>query len=307
MRLGDWELVSLEAVGILSRICRARPAGCAASRPAAYAVKLLREPWNHQPTAIDMLRREAFVGRKVTHPHVVAVLEAHVEEPPFYLVMPWLEGRHLGQLMGEALPALPAALWYVRQAAEGLDALHSAGWMHADVKPANILVSPSGHVTLIDLGFARRADEVGWLADRYVAGTPYYLAPETFTSSLRADIRSDLYSLGVVLFELLTGQRPFAGPSLADLVVQHRQAAPPDVRRLAPHVPDDVARLVRQLMAKDPLRRPQRPQELVERLVELEVETFGSRNAKAEGGGRRAELPIFGLSGAPQLSTPLST
>ena len=172
---------------------------------------------------------------------------------------------------------VPAALWIARQTAEALEALHAAGWMHGDVSPGNIHVSPSGHVTLMDLSFARRRDEDGSAADRPVMGTFRYIAPEHITSSLATDIRSDIYSLGVVLFEMLAGRVPFLGEDLAELAVEHRQSAPPDLRRLAPHVPREVALLVRQMMAKNPLRRPQTPRELIERLVRLEIGAFSER------------------------------
>jgi eukaryotic-like serine/threonine-protein kinase len=281
LRVGSWELASLAGEGTMARVYRARPVGQSADRPAAYAVKLLREPWTHQPAAIDMLRREAFVGRQISHPHVVPVLEAHVQDPPYYLVMPWLEGQSLAQLLQAGPLELPTALWYARQTAEGLDALHAGGWMHADVKPANVFVAPQGHVTLLDLGFARRPDETGSIVDRCFAGTPLYIAPEMIVSALRPDIRSDIYSLGASLFEMLVGRPPFSGPTLAEVALQHRQDEPPAMRRLLPEVPSGAARLIRQMLAKEPLRRPQTPRELVDLLVGLEVETFSERSLLA--------------------------
>jgi serine/threonine-protein kinase len=150
--------------------------------------------------------------------------------------------------------------------------------MHGDVKPSNMMISPEGHVTLLDLGFARRNDETGSAVDRCVMGTCHYLAPEWITSALRPDIRSDIYSLGVVLFELFAGRLPFRAQDLAELAQQHKEAAPPDLRRLVPHLPTDVVHLVGQMMAKQPLRRPQKPRELIDRLVRLEIATFSERS-----------------------------
>jgi eukaryotic-like serine/threonine-protein kinase len=172
---------------------------------------------------------------------------------------------------------LPEILWFARQVAEGLDALWRAGWMHGDVKPSNIFISPEGHVTLLDLGFARKMAETGSAVDRYVTGTCSYLAPEWITSTLRADIRSDIYSLGVVLFELLSGGLPFDGRDLAELATQHLQAAPPNLARLAPHLPNELTDLVRRMLAKDPLRRPQTPRDVVDELAALEIATFAER------------------------------
>ncbi|MEX2121445.1 MAG: serine/threonine-protein kinase [Pirellulales bacterium] len=281
-RLGPWHLVRLAAAGNLCRVFQARPADGPNDRPACYAVKVLLEPWQLDQAAVEMLRREALVGRKVSHPHLISILSAHVTEPPYYVVMPWLGGSTLADTIGRfrsggSPPALPLALWLIRQVAQALAALHQHGWMHADVKPGNIIISPEGHATLLDLGFARMPAESGSLVDRCVAGTMQYVAPEMITSALRPDIRSDIYSLGVTLFELLTGRLPFAGSELAQLAEQHRQVEPPDVRALVPQLPSDVGRLVHRMLAKEPLRRPQTPAELIERLAALEIATFDQR------------------------------
>ena len=268
----------MAAEGSLARVYRARAATTPVDRPAAYAVKMLRERWRDDPRAIRLLQREAVAGRSVAHRHLVSILAARISRPPRFVVMPWLEGATLRALLtaGRHID-LPEVLWIARQVAEALAALHTAGWMHGDVKPGNIFVSPQRHVTLLDLGFARRADEAGSAADRCVLGTYHYLAPEMIVSAIRADIRSDVYSLGVVLYELLSGRLPFDGEDLAELVGQHRQAAPPDLHRLAPQLPIEVVGLVREMLAKEPLRRPQTPCELIDRLAELEIATFAQR------------------------------
>ncbi len=169
-------------------------------------------------------------------------------------------------------------LWIARQTAEALDALDQAGWMHGDIKPSNIFLSPQGHVTLLDLGMARHRDE-DLEGPRAIAGSGYYLAPEHVSSACRPDIRSDIYSLGVVLYQLLAGRLPLHGKTFEQMVVAHKQTAPLNLRRMAPHVPPRVAELVQRMLAKDPLRRPQSPAELVAELVRLEIETFSERAA----------------------------
>jgi len=277
-RTGRWELAALAAEGSLARVYRARPTGSPSDRPAAYALKLLKPQWQNDPRAIGMLAREAYIGRNLSHPHLVPILAASVRRAPRFLVTPWLDGSTLKDLMatGRQLD-LPVALWIVRQVAEALDALHRAGWMHGDIKPGNVFLSPEGHVTLLDLGFARRHDETGSAVDRCVMGTYGYIAPELITSAIRADVRSDIYSLGVVLFELFAGRLPFIGNDLAQLAEQHRQAAPPNLYRLAPQLTIDVVRLVHEMLAKEPLRRPQTPTELIDRLAALEIVTFSER------------------------------
>jgi serine/threonine protein kinase len=273
--VGPWELISLAAQGSWSQIHRARPAG--ADGEAAYALKILRPDRGDDPLAVAMLAREALVARSVSHPHVIAILEAHVRSDPRYLVMPWLSGATLEARLAAGPPIdLPAALWLVRQAAEGLEALDAAGWMHGDLKPANLFVSSEGHVTLLDLGFARRRDEVA-AAVSPILGSGQYLAPEHVAATLCPDIRSDVYSLGVILYELLGGRAPLVGKSLAALAVEHKQTAPRSLRRLAPHIPPEAVELVQRMLAKDPLRRPQTPRDVVDALVKIEIATFSER------------------------------
>lgn len=285
-------MVEKVAAGSLSEVYRARPADGPTDRPPAYAVKVLRAAWQDDPRPVRLMQREALVGRSVSHPHLISILQARVSRTPRYVVMPWLHGTSLRsrRAAGEAVD-LPVALWIIRQVAEALGALHAAGWMHGDVKPGNVLISPEGHATLLDLGFARRADESGSVTDRCVLGTFDYIAPEWITSALRADVRSDIYSLGVMLFELLCGRLPFVADDLAALAEQHLRASPPPLDRLAPRLPPEVVELVRQMLAKEPLRRPQTPGELIARVVPLEIASFEERSylqpghsGKPEGG-----------------------
>ncbi len=267
------------ATGPLAETYRARPLHSPKEKGAAYALKLFRRERQDDARAVRLFRREALVGRTVRHPHLVSVLSASVRKPPFYVVMPWLPGATLAARLARGWqPHLPVALWIARQTAEALDGLHQAGWMHGDVKPDNIHLSPDGHVTLLDLGFARRPDEAWAGADPCVLGTGAYMAPESLSAARRPDIRSDLYSLGVVLFEMLAGRRPLEGRTLAETAALHRQTRPPDLRRLVPHLPGAAARLVREMLAKEPLRRPQSPREAIDRLVALEVFTFAERH-----------------------------
>ncbi len=232
-RVRQWDLVEFAAEGSLARVFRARPAGGDQDRPAAYAVKMLRPCWQEDAHAIRLLQREALVGRSVSHPHLVPILTAAVLEAPRLLVMPWLDGASLATRLTEGQKFdVPAALWIVRQAAEGLAGLHAAGWIHGDVTPENIYVAPSGHVTLLDLSFARRRDEFGSAADRPIMGTCSYLAPEYLTSALKPDIRSDIYSLGAVLFEMLSGRKALVSDTLANLMQEHRQSSPADLARV---------------------------------------------------------------------------
>ncbi len=280
--VGKWQLTSLAAEGSWACIYRARASEAPSDgerRPPAYALKMLRPDCQTSGQALGMLAREAQVARQVSHPHLIAIFEAQLKRPPQYLVMPWLEGASLQMCAaGQRSFDPPAVLWIARQAAEAMAALERAGWTHGDIKPSNIFLSPTGHLTLLDLGFAHRRDEPN-REPLALAGTGYYLSPEHFIAAGRPDVRSDIYSLGVVLYQLLAGHLPLEGPTLEAMALAHRQSAPLPLRRATPHVPRRVAELVQRMLAKDPLRRPQSPAELVAELVRLEIETFSQRAA----------------------------
>ncbi len=275
-RMGPWQLVRLLSESALARVYSARPADAPGSQPANYVVKALRKEWWRDPQAIEMQRRAVWVGRQISHPHLLPVLSANVQQAPFYFVTPKLAGCSLAAILkqGTRLP-IPMSLWIIRQVAEALAALHDATQMiHSDVKPSNIIVSAEGHATLIDLGFAYSASEARHWSSRPVTGTLNYIAPEAVTSSLAVDASSDLYSLGVTLYETLTGHVPFSAKSPDELVRMHREAKPTCVRDMQPRLPKPVASLVHRLLSKDPLRRPGSATAVAEELLRLEIECF---------------------------------
>jgi serine/threonine-protein kinase len=277
-RLGPWVLVDEAGSGEFCRVFRAKPADCSFDALANYAVKVLKPEYEGDARAIGLLRREGRVGRAIASPHVVVVLDAQTTRAPYYLVMPWLEGRALSTVLAEtgAAPiATPLALWIARQLAEALAALDRAGWMHADVKPANVMVSQAGHATLVDLGLARRPMDEDQTLLREIVGTPWYMAPEVLLSTGRPDIRSDLYSLGVMLYEMLSGRLPFDFTDTAELIAAHRAEKVIPLREIAPQISSGVAQLVHGLLAKDPFRRPQSPEEILPELISLEIQHFG--------------------------------
>ena len=275
--VGNWQLTKLAGRGSYTEVYLARPTGCRPNWPADYAVKILRPQFAADELAIEVLHREVEVASQVSHQHLVPILEAHLDGPDRYVVMPRLKGVSVAEVIAKAGHiSTRQSLWIVRQAAEALYALHQSGWLHGDVKPENIMLSAQGHVTLIDLGFALRTNEAMNTAQRTVRATLNYVAPETMTSAYAASERSDIYSLGITLFEMLTGRLPFDHPNAGQLIESHRSQPIPDPRQFNAGIPREVVRLLSRMTAKQPVRRPQDARELVNDVLPLEVSALRS-------------------------------
>lgn len=277
-RIGPWQLVRLLHESELARVYAARPADHDGDGKPLYVVKVLRNRWWRDRTAIEMQRRAAWAGRRASHPNLLPVLSAGIKQPPFFVVFPSLDAESLSSVLArEHRLATPLALWIARQVAEALDALHTqAGMMHADVKPANVMVADDGHATLIDLGFVHSPGRSEHWATRPICGTLNYIAPETVASCIAADARSDLYSLGVMLYEMLTGHLPLKSNDAEQLIRMHREEKPTCIRRRQPNIAQPVASLVHRMLAKEPLRRPDSAAAVAAELMRLEIVSFAA-------------------------------
>jgi serine/threonine protein kinase len=246
----------------------------------ACAVKMLRADWEDQATAVKLLQREARACLAIQHPQLVRLRHAHVTRPPYYLVMDLLPGESLRRrLRRDYRLDVPTAMWIARQTAEGLAALHRAGFIHGDVKPDNIRLLAEGHAILLDLGFAHRPGENASLLEQgYILGTVDYLAPELCGLEPTDEYGSDLFSLGVTLFETLTGQLPYPCGTVDQTLRRHGSDPPADLRRQAVVVPPGVTALVERLLARRPAERP-RAGAVVQQLIGLEIATLGRRQS----------------------------
>jgi serine/threonine-protein kinase len=273
--MGSWQLVRPIGRGAWTVVYRAKPADSASPGEGDYALKTLALGFEKDRLGMQLLQREAFVARQVQHAHLTTVLASELDAPPYHLVTPFYHGLTLSQSLasGERFPT-PHALWIARQVAEALAALHAAGWLHLDVNPANVIVAATGHATLIDLGLARRIEETA--AMRSVVGTPSHMPPEAFQSALKLTPAADAYGLGVMLYQLLVGTLPFEDDDPMQLAAAHLETPPPSLRERLPHVPTRLARLLRRLLSKEPLRRPAMD-ELIATLADFEIETFAER------------------------------
>jgi serine/threonine protein kinase len=218
------------------------------------AIKVLAEELAGDPAAVRRFRREARATAKLDHPNVIRVFDFVEGEAPF-LVMEFLEGDTLADRLrrGGALPPLEAAR-IGAAVADGLDVAHQAGIIHRDIKPSNIMLTASGEVKVMDFGIAA-AWEAHSTTGQQLLATASYAPPERITGG-RASPAGDLYSLGVVLYEMLTGRPPFLADTAEQLLRAHLKAAPRPVRALVFWVPLGIAAACEAALAKDPADRP---------------------------------------------------
>ncbi len=245
------------------------------------AVKVLRPDFEDRETAAKLLRREARVGLALRHPHLVRITHAHVLQDPLFLVMDLLPGESVRRrLQRDYRLPLADALWVTRQAAQALAAMHAAGFLHGDMKPDNLRLTGDGTAVLTDLGFAHRPGEnAAFVRDGYLLGTANYLAPEQCDEWPSEEPASDLFSLGVSLFEMLTGVLPYPPGSVRQTILRHRSDPPADVRAHGTF-PPALAALVDDLLAHEPEDRPSAG-EVVRRLVTLEIAAMTTRGRRA--------------------------
>jgi eukaryotic-like serine/threonine-protein kinase len=218
------------------------------------AIKVLVEELADDPVAVRRFRREARATAKLDHPNVIRVFDFVDGDPPF-LVLELLEGQTLADRLARdgALPPLEAAR-IAAAVADGLDAAHRAGIIHRDIKPGNIMLTARGGVKVMDFGIAA-AWEAHSTTGQQLLATASYAPPERITGG-RASPAGDLYSLGVVLYEMLCGRPPFVADGAEQLLRAHLEAAPRPVRSLVFWVPPEIAAACEAALAKEPAARP---------------------------------------------------
>jgi predicted Ser/Thr protein kinase len=229
------------------------------------AVKVLAVDHAEEPTFVARFEREARAAAALSHRNIVAVYDSGHDGHARFIVMECVAGANLAQLVGQRGP-LPAeqAVQIAGQVAGALAAAHRAGIIHRDIKSANVMVDQAGTVKVLDFGIARATGSTS-LTQAAILGSAPYIAPEV-TRGQRADERSDIYSLGCVLYEMLTGRPPFTGELPAAIMHQHNSAKPRAPRELNRSVPAGLDALVMQMLAKRPADRPQRAAQLTEAL-----------------------------------------
>src|SRR3954471_10742295 len=235
----------------------------------AVAVKLLRADLAEQPTARRRFDTEARAAARLAHPNVVIVYDSGEEAGVPYLVMECLSGRTLADELAAGPLPLDRVLQVAREVVAALRAAHAAGVIHRDIKPSNALLTEDGHIKVSDFGIAKLTETLDQTMTADLVATPVYLAPERIAGK-PASTRSDLYSLGVLLYEAVTGRRPFDGnaPLAVMHAIEHGTVAP--VSSLRPDAPGDLVALIERAMARDPRARFDSAAEMAAALDELE-------------------------------------
>jgi CheY-like chemotaxis protein len=238
------------------------------------AVKLVRPELLNEPATRARVLREARMAARITHPSIVRLHEAGEYEDGLYLAFEYVDGGDLADLLQRSPNRrleVATALGITRAVAAGLAEINRLGMTHRDITPRNLLLTQTGAVKIADLGLARQQGSPAsptLTSEHVISGTALYMSPEQVKSSTDLDIRSDLYSLGVVLFKMVTGRLPFEGSSSLEILWAHLNTAPPPPTQFRPDLPAWVEAVCLKLLAKERDQRYQTPEALLADLAE---------------------------------------
>jgi serine/threonine protein kinase len=270
-RIGKYEVLAHIASGGMGSVYRAYDQ----ENRREVALKVMSSEMAAKPAMLERFRREARSGLQLQHENVVTHYEYGESDGTCFLAMEFIDGIDLHEYIDKEGALDPEETrQIVLQAARALGHAHKQGIVHRDIKPSNFLLSRQDgrlRVKLSDLGLARHAaaEECRITRSGTTVGTVDYISPEQARDSGRADIRSDLYSLGCTWYHMLAGQPPFPDGGLAERLLKHLTTEPPDLRRFNPRISKELVAVVRKLLAKKPEDRYQSPRDLIQDLVSL--------------------------------------
>lgn len=240
------------------------------------ALKVMAANLADNPEALERFRREIDAATRLKHPNIITAYEGDSVGQRIYLAMEFLEGQELKRFLEEKGPLpIPLACECLRQASAGLQYAFEFGMLHRDIKPANLFVTWKGmsgmpNVKILDLGLARFVSEnrdKRLTFTGQIIGTPDYIAPEAARNTKSADVRSDVFSLGCTLFELLTGKLPFPGKNMVEKLTSRLSTDAPSVRTLRSEIPSGLDAVIAKALKRDPNERYQTPGQVADALV----------------------------------------
>jgi len=242
-----------------------------------YAAKIMHPEHARDSSLTSRFQREAYILQGLSDPHIVRIIDYGNDGDVYYIVEEFVDGQSLKYYITTSGRIEPLrALNYTKQIAEGLEAAHKHGVVHRDIKPQNILINNVGVVKITDFGMARGEDTATITGTDEFMGTPYYISPEQVDSGHLADTRSDLYSLAIVFFEMLTGRPPFEGGSIIDIIIKQKKERVPSICRIRPNLPADMDAFFQKALAKTPASRFQTPHEFISALEQLQKQVQAS-------------------------------
>jgi len=231
------------------------------------ALKLLQPEVSAEEQAIERFSNELRLARKIAHPHVCRTFDLGEDKKIHYITMEYVPGEDLKSILRMTGPmSMQKTLAIVRQVCLGLAEAHRLGVIHRDLKPQNIMVDREGNAKIMDFGIARSIKTKGMTGVGVIIGTPEYMSPEQVEGT-EADQRSDIYSLGIIMFEMLTGRRPFDGDSSLSIALKQKSEIPPDPAKFNPQIPENLSRVILKCLEKNRALRFGRAEDL---LVELD-------------------------------------
>lgn len=247
-QIGAYEIIDEIGRGGMATVFRARQT----NMDRYVAVKIIHKAVAAESTSLDRFQREARLIARLEHPHILPVYDYNGNHDPPYIVMRYLPTGTLKDILLRDSLELPEIAFLVRQIATALDYAHRQGVIHRDIKPSNIMIDGDGNAFLTDFGIARMIEGTeGLTASGIAVGTPNYMAPEQ-GMGMPVDGRADVYALGVMLFEMVTGETPFQADTAMAVILKHINDPIPLASSLKPDTPPEIDQIITQAMAKDP-------------------------------------------------------